>query len=238
MLKINNLVSGYGPIEVCHSVSLQVEEGEIVTIVGANGAGKSTLLRTISGLNKATSGKITFCGTDITAASPPEIVRKGLVQVSEMRGIFTPMSVEENLRLGFYGMGGALSSQQKAERLDSVFSLFPVLKKRLQQRAGTLSGGERQMLALARVLIMSPKLLMLDEPSLGLAPLVVEELFNVIRKLNKQGLTILLVEQNVDLALEAADRAYVMDVGRFTVEGSARELLKDERIQAAYLGQL
>jgi branched-chain amino acid transport system ATP-binding protein len=233
LLEVNDLYVSYGDVPVLHGVTLSVEEGEIVTIVGANGAGKTTLLKTVSGFLKPTQGEILFLGEKISYLYPHKIVEKGLVCIPEGRKIFPTLSVLENLQLGAYISRAKL---RRAENLEKVFSMFPILRERSEQLAGTLSGGEQQMLAIARGLMAMPRLLMLDEPSLGLAPKVVMEIFNVVREMNKEGTTILLVEQNVFGALELSNRGYVLENGRIFLEGKSSDLLKNEHIREAYLG--
>ncbi|HXF69320.1 MAG TPA: ABC transporter ATP-binding protein [Thermoflexus sp.] len=235
-LKVEALRAAYGPVQVLHGVSLQVGAGEIVTVIGANGAGKTTLLRAISGLLRPTAGRIWFDGQEITGWPPERIVALGLVQIPERRQLFASMSVEDNLYLGAYLRLRRGERKAVEEDLQRVYELFPRLKERRRQIAGTLSGGEQQMLAIGRGLMARPRMLLLDEPSLGLAPLLVQELFRVIRSLREQGLTVLLVEQNARQALRVADRAYVMETGRIVREGPAVELLEDPALQAAYLG--
>ena len=232
LLKIEGLKVNYGGIEAVKGISLSVEEGQIVTLIGANGAGKSTTLRTISGLVKPREGKITFCGEDITGMDPTSIVKRGITMAPEGRRIFPDMTVKENLRVGAY-----LRNDDLTEDLNMVYDLFPRLKEREWQAGGTLSGGEQQMLAVGRALMAKPKLIMLDEPSLGLAPLVVKSIFDIIRQINKQGVTILLIEQNANMALQVAHSAYVLETGRITMTGTGAELLVDERIKEAYLGK-
>jgi branched-chain amino acid transport system ATP-binding protein len=233
LLEVNDLYVSYGDVPVLHGVTLSVEEGEIVTIVGANGAGKTTLLKTVSGFLKPTKGEILFLGEKISYLYPHKIVEKGLVCIPEGRKIFPTLSVLENLQLGAYI---ARAKLRRGENLEKVFSMFPILRERSEQLAGTLSGGEQQMLAIARGLMAMPRLLMLDEPSLGLAPKVVMEIFNVVREMNKEGTTILLVEQNVFGALELSNRGYVLENGRIFLEGKSSDLLKNEHIREAYLG--
>jgi len=233
LLEVNDLYVSYGDVPVLHGVTLSVEEGEIVTIVGANGAGKTTLLKTVSGFLKPTKGEILFLGERISYLYPHKIVEKGLVCIPEGRKIFPTLSVLENLQLGAYI---ARAKLRRGENLEKVFSMFPILRERSEQLAGTLSGGEQQMLAIARGLMAMPRLLMLDEPSLGLAPKVVMEIFNVVREMNKEGTTILLVEQNVFGALELSNRGYVLENGRIFLEGKSSDLLKNEHIREAYLG--
>ena len=232
LLRIEDLKVNYGGIEAVKGISLSVKQGEIVTLIGANGAGKSTTLRTISGLVKPRSGKITFDGQEITGMDPTNIVTTGITMSPEGRRIFPDMTVKENLRVGAY-----LRKDDLTEDINWVFDLFPRLKEREWQLGGTLSGGEQQMLAVGRALMAKPRLLMLDEPSLGLAPLVVKGIFDIIQEINKQGVTILLVEQNANMALRVAHSAYVLETGRITMTGTGKELLADTRIQEAYLGK-
>ena len=231
-LKIEDLKVNYGGIEAVKGISMDVPEGKIVTLIGANGAGKSSTLRTISGLVKPKSGKITFCGEDITAKDPTSIVTKGITLVPEGRRIFPDLTVKENLRIGAY-----LRKDDIEGDLNWVYELFPRLKEREWQQGGTLSGGEQQMLAVGRALMSRPKVIMMDEPSLGLAPLVVQSIFEIIKTVNKQGITVLLIEQNANMALQVADIAYVLETGRITKTGSGAELLADESIKEAYLGK-
>lgn len=231
LLRIENLKVNYGGIEAVKGIDISVDEGEIVTLIGANGAGKSTTLRTVSGLVKPTAGSVRFLGEDITGHNPSDIVGKGITMVPEGRRIFPDMTVTENLRIGAY-----LRKDDLTEDIEEVFRLFPRLKERSWQAGGTLSGGEQQMLAVGRALMAKPKLMMLDEPSLGLAPLVVKDIFSIIRKINEQGMTILLIEQNANMALQIAGKAYVLETGRITMEGEGSALLQDERIREAYLG--
>ena len=233
MLKVNQIKVNYGGIPALHEVTFEVKEGELVSIVGANGAGKSTALKTIMGTLVPVSGKIEFNGLDITGKNSAEIVRLGLTYVPEARHIFGPLTVEENLLLGAF----TLSSKEQAERgLEYVYRLFSILKERRRQQGGTLSGGEQQMLAIGRGLMAQPKLLMLDEPSLGLMPKLVTEMFSAISLLKKEGLTILLVEQNVREALELADRGYILQTGRTIHSGEGKELLNSEIVKKAFLG--
>ena len=232
LLRIEDLKVNYGGIEAVKGISLSVEEGQIVTLIGANGAGKSTTLRTISGLVKPRSGKIRFCGEDITGMDPTNIVKRGITMAPEGRRIFPDMTVKENLRVGAY-----LRTDDLTEDLNMVYELFPRLKEREWQAGGTLSGGEQQMLAVGRALMAKPKLIMLDEPSLGLAPLVVKSIFEILRRINEQGVTILLIEQNANMALQVADSAYVLETGSITMTGTGAELLADDRIKEAYLGK-
>ncbi len=231
MLKIDDLRVNYGGIEAVKGITFQVPERQIVTLIGANGAGKSTTLRTIAGLVKPASGRIRLQAEDITAMSPDRIVSKGITLVPEGRRVFPDLTVLENLRIGAY-----LRKDSLDDDLEWVYSLFPRLKERSWQAAGTLSGGEQQMLAVGRALMSRPKLMMMDEPSLGLAPLVVKDIFSIIKKINPQGVTILLIEQNANMALHVADTAYVLETGRITLSGSGRELLNNEQVKKAYLG--
>ncbi len=234
MLQVTDLRAAYGKIEALKGISLEVKEGEIVTLIGANGAGKSTTLKTISGQLSPKTGSITFKGESIGGVRPHLLTGKGIIQVPEGRRIFSRMTVMENL-----DMGAFLRKDKdgiKAD-LDHVFELFPRLKERVAQKGGTLSGGEQQMLAMGRALMSSPRLLMLDEPSMGLAPVVVETIFEIIQKLNKDGITILLVEQNANMALAIADRGYVMETGEIALSGPGRELLQNEAVRKAYLGE-
>ncbi|MBQ9664010.1 MAG: ABC transporter ATP-binding protein [Oscillospiraceae bacterium] len=232
MLKASDLNVYYGPIHAVKGVSFEVNEGEIVTLIGANGAGKSTILKTVSGLMRTRGGSIEFLGTGISAAAPHRIVRLGIAHVPEGRRIFTSMTVEENLDMGAYTAPPAELEEDK----EAVFERFPRLKERRKQVAGTLSGGEQQMLAMGRALMSHPKLLMLDEPSMGLAPILVEQVFDIIRSLHDAGTTILLVEQNAEMALAIADRAYVLETGRVAISGTGAELARSEQIRKAYLG--
>ena len=232
MLKAEDLNVYYGPIHAVKGVSFEVKEGEIVTLIGANGAGKSTTLKTVSGLMRSRGGRIEFMDKSIAATPAHKIVELGLAHVPEGRRIFTRMTVEENLDMGAFIKKNANVEQDK----ERVFEQFPRLKERRKQIAGTLSGGEQQMLAMGRALMSSPKLLMLDEPSMGLAPILVEQVFDIITALHKAGTTILLVEQNAEMALSVADRAYVMETGRITLSGTGEELAASEEVQKAYLG--
>lgn len=233
MLEVKNLDVYYGSIQALKNVSLEVYHGEIVTLIGANGAGKSTLLRTISGLVRPKNGTIHFEGEEISRWSPDRIVKRGIAHVPEGRRIFTNMTVKENLSLGAYYQTDQKKLKQQYEE---IFSLFPVLHNRLHQMAGTLSGGEQQMLALSRALLSDPKMIILDEPSLGLAPVMVDKVFDVIEQIRNKGITILLVEQNAHLALELSDRAYVLETGEITLAGESKVLMQDERVKQAYLG--
>ena len=233
MLKIENLHVSYGGIRALQGVSLEVPDGKIVTLIGANGAGKSTTLRTISGLVKADSGSITYDGQELLGQPINKILEKGIAMVPEGRRVFTNLSVVENLRIGAY----LRSDKAQIEKdLEWVYELFPRLKERSWQMAGTLSGGEQQMLAVARALMSKPKVIMMDEPSLGLAPLVVKGIFDIIRTINDQGVTVLLIEQNANMALKIADYAYVLETGRIGLTGTGRELLVNEEVRKAYLG--
>ena len=233
MLKIENLCVKYDSIRVVHNVSLDINDGEIVAMIGANGAGKSTILKTISGLLKAESGKITMDSEDITRVDSHVIVQRGIIQVPEGRQIFTKMTIEENLKLGAF----LQKDKEKVERnFERVLTLFPILKERLKQTAGTLSGGEQQMLAIGRALMGAPRLLLLDEPSMGLSPLMTQNVFDVLRQLKKDGITMLLVEQNAYDALEISDRTYILETGVVKITGWSRELIEDPGIKKAYLG--
>jgi branched-chain amino acid transport system ATP-binding protein len=233
VLELADVHVRYGNVRALQGVALRVETGELVALIGSNGAGKSTTLRTISGLLRPTQGTITFEGADITNAATDRIVRLGISQCPEGRRIFGRLSVSDNLRLGAVSRS---DSGEVAEDLETVFELFPLLKERLGQAGGTLSGGEQQMLAIGRALMSRPRLLLLDEPSLGLAPLMVERIFATIAELKRQGRTILLVEQNVHQALDVADRAYVMETGRVTLDGPADVLRQDPKVEQSYLG--
>jgi branched-chain amino acid transport system ATP-binding protein len=233
MLTIRDLRVNYGAIRALHGVSLKVERGEIVTLIGCNGAGKSTTLRAVSGLVKPSGGDVEYEGKSIGKLAPHEIVRLGIAQSPEGRGIFANMTVEENLELGAFARKDTANIAKDREH---ALSLFPRLKERYKQSAGTLSGGEQQMLAMARALLARPKLLLLDEPSLGLAPQVVQTIFKIIREINAEGTTILLVEQNANQALKVAHRAYVLEVGKIAMEGKASELAASDAVRKAYLG--
>ena len=233
MLKIDNIHVYYGAIHALKGVSLEVEKGEIVTLIGANGAGKSTTLRTISGLLAPKGGTISFLGGDIGGIPAHEIVKRGISQVPEGRRIFAEMSVQENLEMGAF----IRKDKDGVEKdFDLVYERFPRLKERRSQQAGTLSGGEQQMLAMGRALMSRPKLLLLDEPSMGLAPLLIKEIFSIIEDINREGTTVLLVEQNANMALSIAHRAYVLETGRITLSGAAKELAASEDVRKAYLG--
>lgn len=231
MLRISNLKVNYGGIEAVKGISFEVSEKSIVTLIGANGAGKSTTLRTIAGLVKADSGRIEFMGEDITGKDVADIVSRGITLVPEGRRIFPDLTVVENLKIGAY-----LRKDDLTDDLNLVYDLFPRLKERSWQLGGTLSGGEQQMLAVGRALMSRPKLMMMDEPSLGLAPLIVRNIFEIIQEINKQGVTILLIEQNANMALKTANIGHVLETGRITMTGSGPELLANEGVKAAYLG--
>ncbi|MDY7552257.1 ABC transporter ATP-binding protein [Pseudomonas veronii] len=234
LLNIDGLKVRYGAIEAVKSVDLQIAEGERVTLIGANGAGKTSSLKALTGLLPAAAGQIHFAGRSILGLAPNELLRRGIAMVPEGRGIFARMSVLENLQAGAF----LRRDQQQVNReIRQLFEHFPRLEERLQQSAGLLSGGEQQMLALARALLSRPRLLVLDEPSMGLAPIMVEKLFQVIDDVCRQGMTLLLVEQNARLALQVTDRAYVMDTGRISLSGASRDLLDDPEVRAAYLGE-
>jgi branched-chain amino acid transport system ATP-binding protein len=232
MLTVEDINVYYGAIHAIKNVSFQVEEGEIVTLIGANGAGKTTTLQTISGLLRSRTGSIIFQGKNISNIAPHQLVRHGLAQVPEGRRVFLQMTVEENLEMGAFTQPSSGIDQD----LEMVYAQFPRLKERRRQVAGTLSGGEQQMLAMGRALMSHPKLLMLDEPSMGLAPILVEQIFEIIQTLNQQGSTILLVEQNAQMALSIAHRGYVLETGKIVTTGSGLELLEDEAVKKAYLG--
>ena len=232
MLEVKDLKVNYGAVEALNGISLTVNDGEIVSLIGANGAGKTTTLRTITGLEKAAAGSIVFDGHDLRKTEPSKIIRLKLVHVPEGRHIFPDMTVEENLEMGAYA-----DPTDKNETMQEVYTRFPRLKERRRQLAGTLSGGEQQMLAVGRALMAKPKMILMDEPSMGLSPLLVQEIFAIIEEVNKQGITILLVEQNAQMALSISDRAYVLETGRIAIEGNARDLLNDARVKKAYLGQ-
>lgn len=231
MLKIDGLKVSYGGIEAVKGISFTVEQGQIVTLIGANGAGKSTTLRAIAGLVKAAAGSISFEGEEITGKTPDAIVSRGITLVPEGRHVFPDLTVLENLKIGAY-----LRKDKLDEDIQWVYSLFPRLEERSWQAAGTLSGGEQQMLAVGRALMSKPKLVMMDEPSLGLAPLVVKGIFEIIRKINSEGVTVLLIEQNANMALHTANMGYVMETGRITLTGPGKELLANEDVKKAYLG--
>ena len=231
ILEIRDLQVHYGGIEAVKGISLDVPEGEIVTLIGANGAGKSSVLRSIAGLVKPSGGSITFCGDNITGRDSTVIVKRGITLVPEGRKIFPNLTVLENLKIGAY-----MRSDDISEDIQWVYDLFPRLRERSWQAGGTLSGGEQQMLAVGRALMARPKLIMMDEPSLGLAPLVVRDIFEIIRQINRQGVSILLIEQNANMALKVADSAYVMETGCITLSGAGRDLLNNEAVKKAYLG--
>ncbi len=235
MLKIENLVVNYGYISALRNVSLEVNKGEIITLIGSNGAGKTTTLTAVSNLKKKESGKILFKGEDITNMAPHKIVKMGMCHVPEGRRIFQALSVKENLMAGTFG-NPSLKKAKINDLFEEVYTLFPRLKERMNQDGGTLSGGEQQMLAIARGMMMDPDIIMLDEPSLGLAPIIVEEIFELILKIRNNGKTILLIEQNASMALSIADRGYVMENGKITLTGKGRDLLVNQEVQAAYLG--
>jgi len=230
VLRLENVHAGYGPVDVLKGISLEVNVGEIVTILGANGAGKSTTLMTICGVNRCRQGRILFAGQPIQSMPTHEIVRLGLSQVPEGRRIFPRLTVRENLEMG------AFHRRANGDELEKVFAQFPILKERQNQLGGTLSGGEQQMLAISRALMAKPKLLLLDEPSLGLAPLIVAKIFDIIREINAAGTTILLVEQNANMALHVAQRGYVLETGRIVLADSAKNLMDNEEVKKSYLG--
>jgi len=233
MLKVDNLVVNYGAINALRGISFEVNQGEIITLIGSNGAGKTTTLHAVSNIIKKQSGSITFKGEDITNLAADKIVTRHLIQVPEGRRIFLNLSVKENLELGAFLRKDKANIKTDMER---VFEYFPRMKERIRQNAGTLSGGELQMLAMGRALMAQPELLLLDEPSMGLAPILVDEIFNIVQKINKDGTTILLVEQNAMKALSIANRAYVLETGTITKSGNAQDLLTDPAVKAAYLG--
>ncbi|NOY55399.1 MAG: ABC transporter ATP-binding protein [Actinobacteria bacterium] len=232
MLEIDALHAGYGDLEVLHGVSLRVSEGEVVALIGANGAGKTTTMRTVSGLMRPTSGTITYEGNPIHTWRPRRIVEHGLIQVPEARKLFPGLTVAENLAMGAYRRGRS----RQTETLKEVLEIFPRLEERRCQEAGTLSGGEQQMLAIGRALMARPKLLMLDEPSLGLAPILVAGIFDVVRDISRRGVTVVLVEQNAVHALQICDRGYVLESGHVVIEGTGEQLLGNDRVRSAYLG--
>lgn len=232
LLEIKNLSSQYGRIEALHGIDIDVDEGELVALVGANGAGKTTLLRTISGVQPASAGCIKLAGEDVVKASSSRRVRMGISQVPEGRQVFGPMTVEDNLMLGSYTRQRA----EAAQSIDQVYERFPILKEKRRQMAGTLSGGQQQMLTMGRALMARPRILLLDEPSMGLAPLLVDEIFEIVHQLRAAGTTIFMVEQNAFMALEIADRAYVLEAGQVTLSGTGKELLSNEKVIEAYLG--
>ncbi|MBO0445727.1 ABC transporter ATP-binding protein [Enterococcus ureilyticus] len=232
MLTIENLSVHYGVIQAVRDVSFNVEQGEIVSLIGANGAGKTTILRTISGLNRPSNGTITFEGQPIHKMLPQKIVASGLCQVPEGRHVFSGLTVQENLEMGAF----LRKDSELKKDYDMIFDRFPILKERKNQDASTLSGGEQQMLAMGRALMSKPKLLLLDEPSMGLAPIFIQEIFNIIQEINKQGTTVLLIEQNAKMALSIADRGYVLETGEVVLSGPGKELLESEEVKKAYLG--
>jgi len=232
MLQINNINTHYGPIQALHDVSVEVKKGEIVTLIGANGAGKTTLMMTICGDPQATSGEIRFDGEEITGQPTAQIMRKGLAIVPEGRRVFARLTVQENLHMGAYFR----TKSEYEETLEQVLLLFPRLRERFSQRAGTMSGGEQQMLAIGRAMMSRPRMILLDEPSLGLAPIIIQQIFQIIEKLRDDGVTIFLVEQNANQALKIADRGYVLENGRVVLSGSGAALLDDENVRKAYLG--
>ncbi len=234
ILEVKNLVVSYNGIEAVKGISFDVPKGQIVTLIGANGAGKSTILKTVAGIVKPKNASILFEGEEISGKTPDFIVSKGVTLVPEGRRVFPNLTVLENLKIGAYLRKDKRAIQKDMEH---VYELFPRLKERSWQLAGTLSGGEQQMLAVGRALMSSPKLIMMDEPSLGLAPLVVQDIFSIIRQINSEGITVLLIEQNANMALKTADKAYVMETGRITMEGTGAELLANETIKEAYLGK-
>ena len=231
MLSVKDLNVSYGAIHAIHDVSLDVNDGEIVSLIGANGAGKTTILHTITGLKKAQSGSVTYNDNDLLKTEPSKIITLGMAHVPEGRHIFPGMTVEENLEMGAYIRKDDLSASMK-----EVYERFPRLKERRRQLAGTLSGGEQQMLAVGRALMSKPSILLMDEPSMGLSPLLVKEIFSIIKEVHKQGITVLLVEQNAKMALSISDRAYVLETGHISMSGAADELLNDEQVKKAYLG--
>ncbi|WP_413194932.1 ABC transporter ATP-binding protein [Pararobbsia alpina] len=234
MLTISGLKVAYGGIQAVKGVDLEVREGELVTLIGANGAGKTTTMKAITGIKAISGGDIIYRGQSIKGVPPHELLKRGLAMVPEGRGIFARMTILENMQMGAYLRNDNDAIQKDVERM---FGFFPRLKERAAQLAGTLSGGEQQMLAMARAIISRPKLLLLDEPSMGLSPIMVEKIFEVVREISKEGLTVLLVEQNAKLALQAATRGYVMDSGLVTMSGDAKQMLDDPKVRAAYLGE-
>lgn len=234
MLEVKDLYVNYGAVEAIRGISFTVKPGEIVTLIGANGAGKTTTLHTISGLVKAKSGSITYNGTDLRKTEPSSMITLGIAHVPEGRHVFPEMTVEDNLEMGAYM---SKNKEQMRAAMEDVYQKFPRLKERRRQLAGTLSGGEQQMLAVGRALMGKPGIILMDEPSMGLSPLLVKEVFAIIQEIHRAGITVLLNEQNARMALAIADRAYVLETGRITISGDARELLQDERVKKAYLGQ-
>lgn len=233
MLNVSNLNVSYGAIHAIHNVSLEVKEGEIVSLIGANGAGKTTTLHTITGLKKAASGQVTLGDVNLLTTSPSKIIQLGIAHVPEGRRIFSQMTVQENLEMGAFIVK---EKAQVDEDIENVYKHFPRLKERYRQAGGTLSGGEQQMLAIGRAMMSRPKIMLMDEPSMGLSPLLVKEIFNIILELNQSGMTILLVEQNAKMALSIAHRAYVLETGRVVMSGNAAEMLEDDKVRKAYLG--
>ena len=233
LLKVESIETHYGKVAALRGISFEVKDGQIVTLLGSNGAGKSTTLKTISGLNTPDAGKVTFCGEDITKLPPHETVKRGLIHLPEGRHIFKDLTVLENLELGSYTLK---DDNERKRRINNVFERFPILAERRKQQGGTLSGGEQQMLAIGRGLMSAPKLLLMDEPSMGIAPLIVRDITNIIKGLNEEGTTILLVEQNAKMALGLADYGYVLDIGEIVLEGKGAELREDEKVVKAYLG--
>ena len=234
MLKIKGLQVNYGGIQAVKGVDMEVRQGELVTLIGANGAGKTTTMKAITGLKAYSAGDIEYEGKSIKGIPTHELLKRGLAMVPEGRGIFARMSIVENMQMGAYLRN---DSEQIKKDVDRMFGFFPRLKERATQLAGTLSGGEQQMLAMSRAILSKPKLQLLDEPSMGLSPIMVEKIFEVVREISKEGITVLLVEQNARLALQAADRGYVMDSGTVTMEGDAKQMLDDPKVRAAYLGE-
>lgn len=234
MLKIKGLQVNYGGIQAVKGVDMEVQQGELVTLIGANGAGKTTTMKAITGLKPYSAGDIEYDGKSIKGVPSHELLKRGLAMVPEGRGIFARMSIIENMQMGAYLRN---DKEQIKKDVDRMFGFFPRLKERATQLAGTLSGGEQQMLAMARAILSKPKLLLLDEPSMGLSPIMVEKIFEVVRTISKEGITVLLVEQNARLALQAADRGYVMDSGTVTMSGDAKQMLDDPKVRAAYLGE-
>lgn len=234
MLEVKDLVVNYGAVEALKGISFKIDKGEIVTLIGANGAGKTTTMHTISGLVKAKSGSITYDGMDLLKMRPSSLISKGIAHVPEGRHVFPEMTVDENLDMGAY----SCKNKKEVEGIrEDVFAKFPRLKERRRQLAGTLSGGEQQMLAVGRALMGQPSIILMDEPSMGLSPILVEEVFSIIEEIHKAGITVMLNEQNARMALAIADRAYVLETGKITISGKASDLLQDERIRKAYLGQ-
>lgn len=239
MLKLADVHTHYGQVEALKGVNMEVKNGEIVSLIGSNGAGKSTTLMTISGVLNPVRGKISYQGRMINGLSPHKIVNMGISQVPEGRRIFARLTIMENLEMGAYSFTGKLKTKHKqlATQLEKVFEIFPLLKERMKQQGGTLSGGEQQMLAIGRALMSNPKMLLLDEPSLGLAPIIVSKIFKIIKEINKDSVTILLVEQNAHAALSLANRAYVLENGNITLQGAGHDLMKNEQVKKAYLGE-